>query len=179
MVNETQKKAFIDGYITGFTDGEGSFNCSWRKRDDFLIGWKITPVFNISQKEEWVLRCIQQHLGCGTIRFRKDGVWVYEVEKKKDLLFQIVPFFRRNKFLSKKKRKDFIRFLRALHILYKRNKNKTLSDIHFLVELFSQVETKRSRKYTNSEIISRATQFWGKNAEKIAEKNSQFKHLIE
>lgn len=41
------KKAW---YIVGFADGEGSFNLSWRKRDDYLIGWKVSPVFNISQK---------------------------------------------------------------------------------------------------------------------------------
>ena len=91
-------------YIAGFTDGEGSFNVSFRKRDDFLIGWKITPVFNISQDEQsvlvwikkilnWQLRCAQR----GTIRFRKfeDGVWV--VENKYDLqhIPLIIPFFKK------------------------------------------------------------------------------------
>ena len=66
-------------YIAGFTDGEG---VSFRKRDDFLIGWKITPVFNISQDEQGVLVWIKKILNCGTIRFRKDGVWVFEVENK-------------------------------------------------------------------------------------------------
>ena len=38
-------------YITGLSDGEGSFNTSFRLREDFLLGWKYTPVFNISQKQ--------------------------------------------------------------------------------------------------------------------------------
>ena len=41
-------------YICGFADGEGSFNLSWRRRNDFIIGWKVAPVFNISQKERAV-----------------------------------------------------------------------------------------------------------------------------
>lgn len=50
------KKAW---YIVGFADGEGSFNLSWRKRDDYLIGWKVSPVFNISQKEKTILSIIK------------------------------------------------------------------------------------------------------------------------
>lgn len=70
-------------YIVGFADGEGSFNLSWRRRDDFLIGWKLAPVFNISQKDRTILAQIKDHLKCGTIRFRKDGVWAYSVFHKK------------------------------------------------------------------------------------------------
>lgn len=55
-------------YISGFVDGEGSFNVSFRKRDDFLIGWKITPVFNISQDEREILAWIKHILKCGTLR---------------------------------------------------------------------------------------------------------------
>lgn len=61
-------------YIAGFVDGEGSFNTSFRRRDDFAIGWKITPVFNVTQKERTVLDTIANQLGCGTIRFRKENV---------------------------------------------------------------------------------------------------------
>lgn len=94
---------FLAYYIVGFVDGEGSFNLSFRKRDDFLIGWKITPVFNISQKENKILRIIADNLGCGHIRFRKDGLWVYEVESRSDIMDTIIPF------LSDKKRDDFDR----------------------------------------------------------------------
>ena len=80
-------------YISGFSDGEGSFNVSFRKRDDYLIGWKMSPVFNISQKEKSILALIKKHLGCGTIRFRKDNVWVFEVDNRKALIDKIITFF--------------------------------------------------------------------------------------
>ena len=38
-------------YITGFADGEGSFNLFFRKRDDLLLGWEIIPVFLISARK--------------------------------------------------------------------------------------------------------------------------------
>jgi len=61
--NIPEKNAY---YIAGagFADGEGSV--SFRKRDDFLIGWKITPVFNISQDKKQILAWIQHVFKCGS-----------------------------------------------------------------------------------------------------------------
>jgi len=42
-------------------------------------------------------------LKCGTIRFRKDGVWMFEVNNQKSLCGKILPFFDPFRFLSKKK----------------------------------------------------------------------------
>lgn len=80
-------------------------------RGDFLLGWKITPVFNISQKEREILAIIKNILNCGTIRARNDGVWVYEVETRNAILYNIIPFFEQFPFLFTKKKKDFLRFM--------------------------------------------------------------------
>lgn len=159
-------------YITGFADGEGSFNVSFRKRDDFLIGWKITPVFNISQKERDILALIKNHLKCGTLRPRNDGVWVYEVDNRSMLTNNILPFFKKFPFLSTKKKKDFLRFQKILKIL-EGNKSTTLQDIKDILELLNEIESKASRKYTDSEILTRAKEFWSCNQQKIIQKNNQ------
>ena len=158
-------------YIVGFADGEGSFNCSWRQRDDYLIGWKMAPVFNISQKEKTILAKIKDHLHCGTIRFRKDGVWVYEVDNQKALSDTIIPFFKKHPFLSDKKKRDFKRFQDMVKIIYQGNKSKTYQDITLLLQLVADVETKHARKYTDKEILDRAADFWEKNKGKIEIKN--------
>ena len=108
-------------YISGISDGEGSFNVSFRKRDDFLIGWKMSPVFNISQKEKSILTLIKKHLGCETIRFCKNNVWVFEVDNKKSLITTIIPFFSQYGLLSDKKRKNFNRFKKLVKIIYQGN----------------------------------------------------------
>lgn len=159
-------------YIVGFADGEGSFNCSWRKRDDFLIGWKIAPVFNISQKERTILGIIKQHFGCGTIRFRKDGVWVYEVDNKNTLISTIIPFFKKHPFLSEKKKRDFARFSKMVKIVYQGNKSKTYSNVSCLLQLANEISAKHSRKYSDKEILDRAAEFWAKNHFKITDLNS-------
>jgi hypothetical protein len=38
----------IGYYLAGFTDGEGSFNVSFRPRSDYKSPWKISLCFNIS-----------------------------------------------------------------------------------------------------------------------------------
>ncbi len=93
--------------IVGFSDGEGSFHTSFRKRDDSLVGWKITPVFNRSQKQRDILAIIKRYLKCGTIRYRNDHVWVYEVTDKTALKTTIIPFFKNYRFLSEKKKLIF------------------------------------------------------------------------
>ena len=92
-------KAF---YIVGFSDGEASFNTSFRIRDDYLLGWKITPVFNISQKQRDILAVIKRYLNCGTIRYRNDDCWVYQVENRTALTQIIIPFFEKYPLQSSK-----------------------------------------------------------------------------
>jgi hypothetical protein len=158
-------------YIVGFADGEGSFNTSFRVRNDFLIGWKITPVFNISQKEKTILALIKRYLKCGTIRFRSDGVWAFEVENRTSLHGTIIPFFKKFRFLSEKKKKDFQRFQKILELV-EQNKSTTYTDIEDILKLVNEIESKSSRKYTNQEILARAREFWEKNHEKIEKINS-------
>lgn len=158
-------------YITGFADGEGSFNVSFRKRDDFLLGWKVSPVFNISQKERTILALIKHHLGCGTIRFRKDNVWVYEVDNIKSIQQIIIPFFNKFGFLSEKKKKDFKRFKKIVEIKQKK-KALTFNDIENILQLLTEVESKNSRKYNYFEIKERGILFWKRNQKKIERLNT-------
>nr|YP_009720821.1 homing endonuclease [Chlorella vulgaris]QGN75010.1 homing endonuclease [Chlorella vulgaris] len=163
-------------YITGFSDGEGSLNTSFRKRDDFLLGWKITPVFNISQKQRDILDLIQSTLSCGTIRYRNDGVWVYEVENQKSLREIIIPFFEKNPFLSQKKKADFHRFKQILAI-QDSCLSLCLNDLVIICHLLDGIESKSKRKFTNQEILERATIFWEKNQDKILKKNQKLRIL--
>jgi intein-encoded DNA endonuclease-like protein len=164
-----QEKAW---YITGFADGEGSFNTSFRQRDDYLIGWKITPVFNISQKERSILALIKHHLKCGTLRHRSDHVWVYEVENQTTLREIIVPFFTRYGFLSQKKKRDFSRFQKILSLL-ETHQSKTYDDIVHILDLLDEIESRSSRQFTNQQILTRAEIFWKQNHDKIFKINQE------
>ena len=97
-------------YIAGFVDGEGSFNVSLKKRTDYVGQWKITASFNVSQKDRVILAFLKKVIGCGTLRTRKDGVVYYEVTNINSLYENVLPFFKRFRFLSANKKRNFAIF---------------------------------------------------------------------
>ena len=54
--------AEIGYYLAGFTDGEGSFNISFRPRQDYPIPWKVSVSFNVSQKDRVILALFKRYL---------------------------------------------------------------------------------------------------------------------
>lgn len=161
-------------YITGFADGEGSFNVSFRLRTDYLIGWKITPVFNISQDEREILAWVKHILKCGTIRLRKDGVWMFEVQNQKALNEKILPFFDKFRFLSKKKKLQYQKFKKICKLLNQTSSN-TYETIRQILILRNESNIKKSakRKYTDAFILQRAEFYWNKNKQIIQMKNKE------
>ena len=107
----------IGHYLAGFADGEGSFNVSFRKRKDYAMPWKVSLCFNVSQKDKVILALFKRHLGCGTLRGRKDGVWYFEVNNFNAIDENVIPFFNRFGFLSAKKKRDFSKFRQMARII--------------------------------------------------------------
>ena len=143
-------------YIVGFSDGEGSFNISFRKRQDHLIGWKIAPVFNVSQKELVPLTFIKKHLKCGTMRYRKDGVWVYEVNNKNALENQIIPFFEHYKPISNDKKLAVRNLKKILDILKKSEQTPNEMEFKKILKLRNDAHSNMSKRtYTDDDLLER------------------------
>ena len=138
-------------YVTGFADGEGSFNISFRKRHDYVLPWKISACFNISQKEKKILERIQTHLGCGTLRSRPDGIWYYEVNTLRELRETIIPFFQKFPFLSQKKIRDFQIFQEIVSLLSS-NHHLSQEGIEKILTLRRNMNDGGKRKYSESDI---------------------------
>ena len=101
-------------FITGFTDGEGSFTLSIRSSDKYTSKWKIQYAFQIGlhKKDIAILEKIQQTLGVGKIYTRGEEGVQYRVESLKGLSVVIDHF---NKYpLITKKYIDFELFKLAL-----------------------------------------------------------------
>ena len=142
----------IGYYLAGFVDGEGSFNVSFRKRNDYKIPWKISLCFNISQKDKVILALFKQHLKCGTLRGRPDGVWYYEVNNLTAIGNNVIPFFRKFNFLSAKKKKDFAKF-QQLYKLIIDGEHLNLTGIKKILEIRREMNSGGKRKYTEHEIL--------------------------
>ena len=141
-------------YIAGFTDGEGSFNVSIKKRNDYAGEWKLSASFNISQKDRVILSWIKNILGCGTLRERKDGVVYYEVTNITSLKEKIIPFFVRFNFISANKKANFSIFKQIVEKMH--NKEHLNQDgLQKILELRETLNVSKStkNKYNLSDVI--------------------------
>jgi hypothetical protein len=141
-------------YIAGFSDGEGSFNISFRPRHDYRLPWKISACFNISQKERPILDLCQQTFGCGTLRSRPDGIWYFEVNTLGDILQFVIPFFYLFPFRSEKKKKDFSLFCSIVNLLKSRVHHSS-DGIQKILDLRRTMNGGGKRKYSEQQILDR------------------------
>lgn len=145
----------VGNYIAGFTDGEGSFNVSVKKRLDFKQSWKLSASFNISQKDRVILAWIKHILGCGTLRSRKDGVVYYEVTNITSLYTTILPFFRRFGFRSAYRKHNFRIFSEIVSLMYTGQHNYP-EGFQKILELREKLNPGigRKRKYTLQNVVN-------------------------
>ena len=141
-------------YLAGFADGEGSFNVSFRPRQDYKLPWKISLCFNVSQKERVILTLFKRYLGCGTLRGRPDGVWYYEVNNFNAIWDNVIPFFKRYNFLSEKKKRDFYKFCQIADII-RREEHLKKEGIEKIIEIRREMNDGGKRKYGEKEILSK------------------------
>jgi LAGLIDADG endonuclease len=147
----------IGYYLAGFTDGEGSFNVSFRPRKDYPIPWKISLSFNVSQKDRVILALFKRHLGCGTLRSRPDGVWYYETTNLTALREHVIPFFERFPFLSAKKKRDFVKF-KQIVALVKRGEHLKADGIRKILEIREGMNDGGKRRHSHADILATLTE---------------------
>ena len=145
----------IGWYLSGFCDGEGSFNVSLRMRKDHKINWQVVLTFNVAQRDVTNLLLLQKSLRCGRLQTRSDGVHYFVVTSYMDLLEKVIPFFDRFPLQSVMKKKNFDIFKQTVVIV---NSGKHLTPTGFMdiVELREGLnEGKgRKRKYEKSHVIA-------------------------
>jgi hypothetical protein len=104
----------LDGYISGYVDGEGCFAVAVNRNPTCRSGFQLVPEFRVSQNSDrvQVLKLIRKRFGgSGYIKpnGRKDRTLVYVVRRRDDLLTHVIPFFERSPLLSSKQ-EDFQKF---------------------------------------------------------------------
>jgi hypothetical protein len=96
-------------FVTGFSDGEGSFGIRITQNKTYLIGWRVQPCFEIGlhQKDISLLREIQLFFGVGQI-YVYGSMAYYKVTSIKDLAVIIYHFDKYS--LITQKRADYLLF---------------------------------------------------------------------
>ncbi len=156
MENEWLKKIPQETgwYLAGFADGEGSFNVSLKRVDDYRLKWKVDPSFNVSQRDISNLLLFKKVLKTGTLRTRKDGVVYYEVRNHKMLAERVIPFFEKFEFRSRSKARNFSIFKKIVKKMVIDQAHLTPEGLQEIVDLRERLnEGKgRKRKYNKKDI---------------------------
>jgi hypothetical protein len=121
-------------WITGFTDGEGSFIISLAKYKSNPVGYIINPLFQIKLniRDLELLKRIQDYFGgCGKIYIEKNKA-KFVVFQHKELVEIIIPHFLKYPLLTKKW-SDFELFRQILLIMTEGN------GYHYTKEGFSKI----------------------------------------
>ena len=139
-------------YLVGFADGEGSFNVSFRRRQDYKNPWKISLCFNISQRDKVILALFKCYLGCGTLRSRPECVWYFEVINFQAIEHNVIPFFLQYGFLSAKKKRDFAKFCKIATII-EEERHLQLSGIKEILQIRKDMNDGGKRKFSESYIL--------------------------
>lgn len=113
-------------YVTGFTDGEGSFILTIIKDNKYKTGWRVACRFVISlhKKDLILLNKIKNFFNTGNVFYMSKDASQYRVESLKGLE-NIINHF--NKYpLKTKKQIDYYLFKLAYNLI--KNKNHTTKD---------------------------------------------------
>ncbi|RPB17908.1 homing endonuclease, partial [Terfezia boudieri ATCC MYA-4762] len=105
-------------FITGFTDGEGSWGLSISKDSTRKMGYSISPKFTIGlhANDIALLERIAAQFGVGNISIGSNNLIRWHVSSVKDLVNVIIPFFEKYPLISKK-RADFDLFKRVVELV--------------------------------------------------------------
>ena len=142
-------------YLSGYTDGEGSFCISFSLRSKLRIGIEVRPSFSVSQNKDRseVLRLFQQTLDCGTIRpDRSDQTLKFETRNLETLIGKVIPFFKRFP-LKSSKNKDFELFSQVC-LMMNKGKHLNKTGLKKIIRLATQMNTSGKRKYSERDLIN-------------------------
>jgi len=144
----------IGWYLSGFSDGEGSFNVSLRQRPDHKLRWQVVLTFNVAQRDVTNLLLLQKHLQCGRLQRRNDGIHYFVVTNYVELVEKVLPFFERFPFQSESKIKNFALFKQIAILVYS-GEHLAHEGFMKIVELREKLnEGKgRKRKYVKQDVV--------------------------
>lgn len=154
-------------YLSGFADGEGSFNISViRRNSDYQTGWKLVASFNISQREATVPKLFKETLQCGTIRYRRDGVCYFEVRKMTDINEAVRDFFTQFPLRSARQTLRLQLLLRATSLMV-RGEHLTLKGLESVLAIREQMVSNRKRTYQMADVLQNPQRLYARTARAV------------
>ena len=145
----------LNFFLSGFVEGEGSFNVSLRRKIDYRVNWQVVMSFNVSQKDPTILKILKEVLDCGIIKTRKkDNLHSYDVTNPNEIIEKVIPFFQKYPVLSESKKRNFAIFCKIASLM-ERGEHRNLSGLKKILEFREQLNlgAGRTRKYSINDVF--------------------------
>jgi hypothetical protein len=152
MIQWSRVPDHVGWYLAGFSDGEGSFNITFRRSEDRALPFRVGLRFNVSQKDRVILTQFKRYVQCGQVRYRSDGVWWFEVDNLRAIRENVIPFFRRFRFRSAKKKRDFAIFQEVAQWMAD-GRHQSLQGLRDILEIRRRMNDGGNRKIPEEEIL--------------------------
>lgn len=150
------KQKYLNYFIAGFVDGEGSFSVAIIKHPTQKWGWMINPVFQVYQHQNYrnILELCKFVFQTGSI-YRKSGIHPvlnFSVDSRRNIIEKIIPFF--DKYPPIVKNQDYKKF-REILLAMERKEHHNLKSFKRLIALAHTMNGQgKQRKYDLEYIFS-------------------------
>jgi hypothetical protein len=119
-----QERLRLEGWVSGFIDGEGCFCVNINRCSAMRLGWQVRPEFVVTQGARSIgaLETLREFFGCGAIYRNarhdnhREDVYRWCVRRRDDLEERVVPFVRTVPLRTAKAR-DFERFAQVFGLM--------------------------------------------------------------
>jgi len=141
-------------YVTGLTEGEGSFCVSFNLKRRLTTGIETRPSFSLTlnRRDLNLLKDIRAFFGCGAIRFsRSDRTYKYESRSIKDIRKRIIPHFMKFP-LRGEKLKDFWNFRKICRMI-SANQHLSVKFLPEIIKLAYEMNPSGKRKYSKEYLL--------------------------
>ena len=141
---QSQPEKLEAQWVVGLVDGVGCFYVGINPHPEMSRQFQVLPEFTVVQhrRDVQLLHALKKFFGCGVVRTNHGDQMAYRVRGLDHLAERIVPFFEKHP-LKSKKRVDFARFRKILHLM---NQGK-----HLQTEGISEIREIASVMNTGSE----------------------------
>ena len=152
-----QERLLRTGWVVGFVDGEGCFSIGFVKqphragRRGYATGYQVVHRFAVTQgqRSKACLLELETFFGVGRLHLNqrhdnhKEHLWQYRVERQRDLLERIIPFFSAHP-LRTAKRADFEKFAASMAIVASR-RHRTVEGLLEIVVIAQTMNHRKAR----------------------------------
>jgi len=141
-------------YVTGLSEGEGSFCVSFNFRKRLRVQIETRPSFSVTlnRRERELVKSLREYFGCGGIRYsRADRCYKFEVRNVADLVERVIPHFERYP-LQGAKREDFELFKQICRMV-RANLHLSVRYLPEIIDLAYRMNPSGKRRYTKEDLL--------------------------